>query len=88
MPLSERAEAPLDEAERLARELADYEEHDEEITANVHVHVDGRSSIPDSDPPLKEAKKQLTSAAIAIGSGVGIAALTAIAALLQNCHGH
>lgn len=80
-------EEPLDEAERLARELAEYDDREEEVTANVHVHVDGRASKPDSDPPLKAAKKQLTTAAVAVGIGIGIALLTALAAWLQ-AHGH
>lgn len=72
---------PLDEAERLARELADYGDHDEEITANVHVHLDSK---PDSDAP---AKKQITAGLIAIGSGLGLALLGGLATLLQHC-GH
>lgn len=71
---------PLDDAERWARELADYGDHDEEITANVHVHLDSK---PDSDAP---AKKQITAGLVAIGSGIGLALITAAAALMQRCH--
>lgn len=73
------AEEPLDEAERLARELADYDDREEEITANVHVHVDSR---PDSDPPVK---KQIKSGLLALGSGIGIALIGGAIALLQRC---
>jgi len=73
------SEAPLDEAERLARELADYDDRDEEITANVHVHLDSK---PDSEPPVK---KQIRTGLVAIGSGIGLALVTVAAALLQRC---
>jgi hypothetical protein len=72
-------EEPLDEAERLARELADYEERDDEITNNVHVHLDSK---PDSDPP---AKKQIAAGLIALGSGIGLALIGGLATLLQRC---
>lgn len=72
------SEAPLDEAERLARELAEYDDRDE-ITANVNLNL---TSKPDSDPP---AKKQVTAGLVAIGTGMGIALLGAVAALLQRC---
>lgn len=77
-----QSEEPLDEAERFARELADYDERDE-ITANVNVRVD---SIHDanSEPP---AKKQLKAGLIAVGSGIGIALLGGLATLAQHC-GH
>lgn len=68
----------LDEAERLARELADYSDQ-EEITVNTHVTLD---SIHDSDSP---PKKQLKAGLIAIGSGIGLALLGGVATLLQTC---
>lgn len=79
MPRSELY-SPAD-AERHARELAEYDDR-EEVTANIHVSVD---SIHDGDPP--EAKK-LRAGLLAVGSGIGVAILTGVAALLQNCGHH
>lgn len=71
-------EAPLDEAERLARELSSYDDR-EEVTANIHVSLD---SARGSERP--EAKK-LRAGLVAVGSGIGVAVLTGVAALLQHC---
>lgn len=68
-----------EDAERHARELAEYDDRDE-VTANIHVSLD---SIHDSDPPAKRVRAGL----VAVGSGIGIALLTGAAALLQHC-GH
>ncbi len=46
-----------------------------------HVHQDSK---PDSDPP---AKKQIKSALVALGSGIGLVLITVAAAALQKC-GH
>lgn len=72
------SEEPLDEAERLAREMSNYDDR-EEVTANIHVSLD---SIHDSDAP---AKKKLHAGLVAVGSGIGVAILTGVAALLQHC---
>jgi hypothetical protein len=72
------SEQPLDEAERLARELADYDDRDE-ITANVNLNL---TSHPDIEQP---AKKQLNAALIAVGSGAALALLGWVAAALQHC---
>lgn len=68
-----------EDAERHARELSEYDDRDE-VTANIHVSLD---SIHDTDPPAKKVRAGL----VAVGSGIGIAILTGVAALLQNC-GH
>lgn len=78
MPANEDS---LDTAERLARELAEYDDR-EEVTANIHVSVD---SLHDNDPP--ETKK-LRAGLIAVGSGIGVAILTGVAALFQSCGHH
>jgi hypothetical protein len=68
-----------EDAERHARELAEYDDRDE-VTANINVNLD---SLHDSDPPAKRVRAGL----VAVGSGIGIALLTGVAALLQHC-GH
>jgi hypothetical protein len=70
-------EHPLDEAERLARELSNYDDRDE-VTANIHVSLD---SIHDTDPPAKKIRSGL----VALGTGVGLALITTAVALLQRC---
>jgi hypothetical protein len=71
------------------RRLRDYDASEEESTARheipypqpqaIHLHLD---SIHESEPP---AKKQLKAGLIALGSGLGIALLGGLAALLQRC---
>lgn len=73
-------EEPLDEAERLARELSEYDDR-EEVTANINVRLD---SIHDTDPPAKKIRSGL----VALGTGVGLALITTAVALLQRCAAH
>lgn len=85
----ENARAYQDLARAEARRLPEYEPDDEESTARhdipqpapVHVHVH-QDSIHESEPP---AKKQIKAGLIAIGSGIGIALLGGLAAVLQRC---
>lgn len=84
----ENARAYQDLAKAEARRLPDYESSDEESTArhdvpviHNHVHV-SQESIHESEPP---AKKQLKAGLIALGSGVGLAVMTGLLALLQRC---
>ncbi len=87
----ENALAYRDLARADARQLEDYDDHEESTARHDippqpppvihnHVHLD---SVHDSEPP---AKKQLKSGLIALGSGLGLALITAAAALLQRCH--
>lgn len=74
----------IDKAEEGLRELADYDDWDEptenRVVVENHMHLE---SLHDSDPPAKRVRAGL----VAVGSGIGIALLTGIAALLQHC-GH
>lgn len=52
------------------------------IVIENHTHLE---SVPDTDPPVQ---KQVRALAIAIGSGIGLAILTGVAALAQSCGHH
>ncbi len=86
-----------DDARDIARDhlrrLPSYDIDDEESTArhdvpalpSLHVHMHSEPDIKKpSEPPIR---KQLTAGIIALGSGIGVALLTGIAALAQSC-GH
>jgi hypothetical protein len=90
----ERAIYAADDARDLGkdilRSLPDADIGDDEPTANhnappaipsIHVHLD---SVHDSDPP---AKKQIKAGLLALGTGIGVALMTGVVALLQKC-GH
>jgi hypothetical protein len=72
----------IEELEREARELSLYDDADDEVTTNVHVHLP-QPSIHDSVPP----KKALKNAFVSIGAAAGTALLVGIVALLNKC-GH
>lgn len=68
---------------------------EEEITARfdiprapplpeIHVHM---HSEPDIEKPSEPPAKKVRAGLVAVGSGIGVAILTGVAALLQNC-GH
>lgn len=84
----ERARQTAQDARDLARDarkqLPSYDADSEESTArhdipSIHVHLD---SVHDSDPP---AKKQIKAGLIALGTGIGLALVTAITAIAQSC---
>lgn len=84
----ENALALRDMEQADARELPEYDDHEESTARHdvpqlppIHVHLD---SIHDSELP---AKKQIKAGLIAIGSGIGLALLGGIATLAQHC-GH
>jgi hypothetical protein len=83
----ERSADARDIAKDLLRRLPDYDGSEEEDTARrelpaIHVHLD---SVHESEPPVK---KQIRAGLIAIGSGIGLAILTGVAALAQSCGHH
>jgi hypothetical protein len=80
-------EDPLERAERLARELMDVQDDDEATSPEIHVTVNvPRESRPDSDPPTKEAKRELHAGLKVLGVALGIGAVTGAITLLQQCH--
>jgi hypothetical protein len=66
-----------DERRRIRRELPEYDGSDEIPTVRLEM-----ISRHESEPP---AKKQVRAGLVAVGSGIGIALLTGVAALLQHC---
>lgn len=73
-----------DERRRQRRELPDYDGSDDESTARHDVPTVRLEMISrhESEPP---AKKQIKSGLVALGTGVGLALITASLALLQRC---
>ena len=80
-----------DLAKDVLRALPDAETGEEEVTArhdapsmpSIHVHMHSEHDAEDTEP----AKKQVKTALIALGTGVGLALLGGLATLLQRC-GH
>ena len=75
-------ESGIEEIARIAGELADYSDTDDEPTANVHVHLPP-PSMPDSDPPAK-AQRQLTTAVWSLLATVVAGAAAWVAAWLKS----
>lgn len=84
----ENALALRDMEQADARELQDYDDHEESTarhdvpaTPSIHVHMHSENDGK-SEPPVK---KQIRTGLVAIGSGIGLALVTVVAALLQRC---
>lgn len=82
MPPSEPPESGVEEIARIASELADYSDTDDEPTANVHVHLPP-PSIHDTDPPAK-AQRQLATAVWSLLATVVAGAAAWVAAWLAS----
>lgn len=80
------SEDSLERAERLAHELQDADDDDQPTSPDIHVTVNvPRESKPDSDPPAKEAKRELHAGLKVLGVALGIGAVTGAITLLQQC---
>lgn len=81
---AEPNEDPLERAERLARELQDYDGEDIPTQPDVHVTVNVRDSQVELDSVAP--KKQLKAGLKVLGATIGVGLATGLVTLLQQCH--